>query len=110
MSFSFGPGGGIQDPEILRLLATLTTLVKQHGSKSEQVEQFIKDNEHVMAVDDHSQHMHTFREIAEPMAMLIGGIRNPCADRVPGDSWQGGDAERIFDDYDPDEPADYWKR
>jgi len=110
MSFSFGPKGGIQDPVILRLMAELTTLVKAHGSQSEQVEAFIKQHEHVVAVDDHSQHMHTFREIAEPMAMLIGGIRNSAADQVPGDSWQGGDAERIFDDYDPDEPADYWKR
>lgn len=109
MSFSLGPKGGMQDPEMLRLLAELTELVKQHGSDSKQVMDFIAENEHLVFVDEHTQHMHSFREMAEPMAMLIGGLKNPDADKIPGDSWMSGNAEDIFDDRDPDEPADFWK-
>ena len=110
MSFSLGPGGGIHDPQILLLLAELTTLVKAHGSESKEVTEFIDKNKDIIFVDDLSGHMHTFKELAEPMAMLIGGIKNPHADQIPGDGWQNGTAEQIFDEKDPDEPADWWKQ
>ena len=110
MTFSFGPKGGIQDPEILKLLAELTTLVKTHGNGSPEVTSFIDKNKDIIVVDELSQHMHTFKEIAEPMAMLIQGIKNPHADKLPGDGWETGSAEKIFDEKDPDEPADWWKK
>jgi len=107
MSFSLGPKGGIQDPQILRLLARLTTLVKEHGFQSAEVASFINTNGEIITVDELSHQMHSFREIAEGLGPLIEGIKNP--DMIPGDGWRFGSAERIFQEKDPNEPADWWK-
>ena len=111
MSFSLGPGGGIQDPEMLRLLAGLTALVKENknkgGASSPAVVTYIEKHKDVVFVDTKSQCMHTFKEVAVAMALLIQGIKNP--DMIPGDGWQFGSSDRIFKEKDPDEPADWWK-
>jgi hypothetical protein len=107
MSFSLGPKGGIHDPVILRLLAELTTLVKAHGSKSAQVIEFIEKNKDITFVDTLSNHMHTFKEVAEPMSLLIGGIKiNPEDEKIPGDEWQHGSTDKKKE---TDDPADWWK-
>ncbi len=112
MTFSFGQGGGIQDPHILRLLAELTTLIKKnnldgHGASSPEVVDFIEDNKDVIMVDALTQCMYTFKEIAEPLSLMIQGLK--ISNEVPGDSWHKGQAEDMFDKKDPDEPADWWK-
>ncbi len=99
----------MQDPHILKLLAELTALVKAHGAASPEVIGFIDSNKDVTFVDKHTQHMHTFKDVAEPMSLLIQGFKNPLADKLPGDGWETGSAERIFDEKDPREPADWWK-
>lgn len=116
MSFSFGHSGGVQDPKILRLLAELTTLVKTNnsdgrGASSPEVLDFIEKNKNVFFVDELSGCMHTFKEVAEALSPLIQGLRNPDPDKkFPGDSWQnGGQVEDMFNEKNPDEPADWWK-
>jgi hypothetical protein len=113
MSFSLGPSGGMQDPEILRLLAQLTTLINENrdkgGAESPVVLEFIDKHRNTTFVDERSQHMHTFGEVAEAMAPLIHGLKNNLEDKIPGDGWQSGSAEKIFDEKDPNEPADWWK-
>jgi len=88
MSFTVGPGGGVRDPEMLRLLVQLTTLVKENkdtgGASASAVLEFIEKHKNVVFVDAKSQHMHTFKEVAVKMAPIIHGIEN-------------------------DEPADWWK-
>lgn len=91
MAFSLGPKGGIQDPTILRLLAELTIVVKKHGYNSDETEKFIVDNEGVTTVDEHTQHMHTFRELAEALGPLIQGLKNS-----PGEDQKS-------------DPANWWK-
>jgi len=108
MSFSIGPGGGVQDPEVLKLLAQLTTLIHENnqtgqGASAPPVVEFIEQHKDVIFVDELSGHMHTFKELADGMAPLIQGIRNDFPDKLPGDEW-GGSAEK-----DPNEPADWWK-
>mgnify|MGYP003977022833 FL=1 len=113
MSFSLGPKGGLQDPIILRLLAELTTLIKAHGSSnSDEVVKFIEENKNTTFVDELSQHMHTFKEVAEAMGPLIQGIKmEPKEERdLPGDGWKSGSAEDIFGKKDPDDPASWWKK
>ena len=99
----------MQDPEILKLLAELTTLVKANGYESAAVKEFVAKNKDKVFVDQHSQHMHSFEELACAMGPLIQGIRNERADDIPGDGWKGGTAENIFNEKDPDEPGDWWK-
>ena len=108
MSFSLGPGGGVQDPEILRLLAELTQLVHANnsdgcGPSAPAVVGFVEKHKDVVFVDQISNHMHTFKELADAMAPLIQGIRLDKPKNLPGDEW-GGSARK-----DPDEPADWWK-
>jgi hypothetical protein len=92
MTFSLGPKGGIQDPAILRLLAELTSVVKKYGYSSDETEKFIADNESMIAVDKHTQHMHTFREIAEALGPLIQGLKNISPE-----------------DHEKSDPANWWK-
>lgn len=108
MSFSLGPGGGVQDPEILKLIAELTQLIHANntdgrGASSQPVVDFIEQHKDKTFVDEISGHMHTFKELAEGFAPLIQGIRNDHPNTLPGDEW-GGSARK-----DPDEPADWWK-
>jgi hypothetical protein len=109
MSFSLGPKGGVQDEEILRLLAELTPLIKTNGFESKVVKDFITKHRGKVFVDKHSQHMHSFEELACAMGPLIQGIKNVRADDIPGDGWKGGAAENIFNEKDPNEPGDWWK-
>lgn len=116
MGLSFGSGGGVQDPYILHLLAELSSLVKKHntdwnGASHPEVVDFIEKHKDVTFIDVLTNCMHTFKEAAEPMVLLMQGFKNPDPDKnLPGDSWQkGGKIEDIFDEKDPDEPADWWK-
>jgi len=89
MSFSLGPKGGVQDPHILKLICELTILVKKYGSKTTEVKDFIQTNKDIIFVDEHTKHMHTFEELADGLALLIGGIENKQED--------------------DDDPANWWK-
>lgn len=108
MNFSLGRKGGIQDPQILRLLSELIPIVKKHGAKGEETIKFIEKHAGIIAVDEHSKQMLTFKEIAESLAPLIQGFR--CEPRkLPGDLWKSGSVEDMFNNKNPDEPADFWK-
>jgi hypothetical protein len=115
MSFSFGPSGGIQDPRILYLLSELTTLIKGNnsggrGASTSEVIQFIEKHKDITFVDELSQCMHTFKEVAEAISPLIQGLKiTPDSDSLPGDSWQEGSVKDMFENKNPDEPADWWK-
>jgi hypothetical protein len=119
MSFSFGPSGGIQDPRILYLLAELTTLIKGNnsggqGASASEVIQFIEKHKDITFVDELSQCIHTFKEVAEAISPLIQGLKItpeslPDDNSLPGDNWQEGSAEDMFENKNPDEPADWWK-
>lgn len=108
MSFSLGPKGGIQDPHILRLLSELTPIVKQHGAKGAETIAFIEKHATVTTVDLLNQQMYTFKEIAEPLSILIQGIKIEQPD-LAGDAWKNGSAEDMFDNKDPTDTADFWK-
>lgn len=108
MNFSLGHKGGIKDPQILRLLCELTPIVKKHGAKGEETIKFIEKHADIVTVDEISQQMITFKDIAESLAPLIQGIRiEPL--KLPGDSWKSGSVEDMFNNKNPDEPADFWK-
>jgi len=116
MALSFGPGGGVQDPNILRLLAELSALVKSNnenhkGAEAPVVLKFIEEHEDVIFVDVLTQCMHTFKEIAEPMSLMFQGFKFELGKKrdLPGDSWQEGKVEDMFGKKNPDEPADWWK-
>lgn len=109
MAFNLGPGGGVDDPQILILIAELTSLVKKYGPSSYKVSLFIENNKNLTFVNKHTDHMHTFKELAEPLVILIGGIEDKTPEQLPGDNWQSGKTEDIFGSFDPDDPADYWK-
>jgi len=116
MALSFGRGGGIQDPNILRLLAELSALVKSNnkdhkGAEAPAVLEFIEKHKDVIFVDELTQCMHTFKEAAEPMSLLFQGFKIELGKKpdLPGDSWQEGEVEDMFDKKNPDEPADWWK-
>lgn len=116
MALSFGRGGGIQDPNILRLIAELSALIKSNnkdmkGASSPAVIDFIEKHKDVLFVDTLTQCMHTFKEAAEMMAPMFQGFRLEPGKKpdLPGDSWQDGDVEDMFGKKNPDEPADWWK-
>lgn len=114
MALSFGRGGGVQDPNILRLLAEMTKLIKANnsegrGASAPEVLQFMEKHRNVIFVDVLTQCMHTFEEIAKPMSLLIQGFKIEQKKELPGDSWQSGEVEDMFDKKNPDEPADWWK-
>ena len=115
MALSFGRGGGIQDPHVLRLLAELSALVKSNneknmGASAPEVLEFIEKHKDVTFVDVLTDCMHTFKEVAEPMSFLFQGFKiEPGSKKLPGDSWQNGEIEDMFDRKNPDEPADWWK-
>jgi len=91
MSISMPTG----DDKIDNLLVELTNLVKTHGNKSFQVENFIADNEDETWTDRYTGITHYFSEIGEPMAELMGGITNS----------DGEDGEQEEED-----SADWWKQ
>jgi len=91
MNFSLGPSGGIQDPQILRLLSELTPIVKKHGATGVETIKFIEKHADIVTVDEISQQMVTFKDIAESLSPLIQGIQ-------------------IGPQKLPDDPADFWKK
>lgn len=105
MSFSLGPKGGITDPRILALLVKLTSMIKKHSFYSEAVTDFIDEHRDTVFVDNLSQHMHTFGELAEAVGPLINGIQLKPEDKIPGEGWKDGD----FFESDESDPADWWK-
>lgn len=81
------------DWKIDSLLVDLTTLVKEHGKESFQVDQFLEQHQDVTWVDRVSGETHYFSEIGGILASLIQGIS----------------IEDVVEDEENSDPADWWK-
>lgn len=104
MGVSF-PTGNIKIDE---LLVKLSTLVKEYGKDSLEVEGFIEHHRDVSWVDKRTQEFCYFEESANALVMLMGGLKNEDNPdpTTSADYWKTGPnvPEIEFDD-----SADYWK-
>lgn len=78
------------DAHIDRLLADLSALVQLHGNKAQQVKDFIHQHREAVFVDKRSGLMHAFPEVANPMVLLMGGLKNDVEEPDEADWWKNG--------------------
>jgi len=99
-------------PEIDKLFAELSSLVKEHGKDSVEVGCFIEQHRDVTWIDKRSGEKAYFDDNARGLSVLIEGIKVTDEDTKP-DPTKTADYWKT--DNDPfesnaDDPADWWKQ